>query len=262
MKETEDGNEDSPACHVTQEELAEAFRAKSAPVAPPPSLIPAAEAKSRQNGSAAAAAAAELIKAATLAIQERVDKQKPVLTPAKERQAPEKLDWRSAHRAPQGPDDDPLAFFFEPCEEPAKPSSSPRAAENNQARTAKRQGRSRSESGSPERRRLVEDFISENGLDAKCAQALRSVSSKLGKQVVLDGFNVRQCQNPSAVVMSRIRRAEGGQARGRGSNAPRGAEPRRSRSRARRRGRRRRREEKRDRRSRSESREKSNGSGS
>eukprot|EP00747_Dinoflagellata_sp_TGD_P020837 gnl/TRDRNA2_/TRDRNA2_128088_c0_seq1.p1 gnl/TRDRNA2_/TRDRNA2_128088_c0~~gnl/TRDRNA2_/TRDRNA2_128088_c0_seq1.p1 ORF type:complete len:111 (+),score=8.86 gnl/TRDRNA2_/TRDRNA2_128088_c0_seq1:156-488(+) len=76
---------------------------------------------------------------------------------------------------------------------------------------------------------------------------MRTMNQDLAHQVVMDGFNVRQCNNPSAVVMSRIRRLEAGQEgeggkdgrKGGGKGGGKDRSPPRRRSRSRRRSRKR-----------------------
>eukprot|EP00931_Biecheleriopsis_adriatica_P031334 TRINITY_DN18385_c0_g1_i1.p1 TRINITY_DN18385_c0_g1~~TRINITY_DN18385_c0_g1_i1.p1 ORF type:complete len:197 (-),score=20.05 TRINITY_DN18385_c0_g1_i1:36-572(-) len=145
-------------------------------------------------------------------------------------------------------DDDPLASFFDDAnaskesnqgneskesKQSQKRSNSRSNSKSRRRSRSRRRRRSSSGSRSADLQRKVEDFISENDLDAKCGAALRRMPPSLQKAVILEGFNVRQCQNPSAVVMSRIRRAEGGQMSGAPRNSG-GRDSKKSRSHSRR----------------------------
>jgi len=96
-----------------------------------------------------------------------------------------------------------------------KPPSSQNRRRGRSASTSRSRSKSKSKPSRPRSRsprRLIEDFIKENELDARVAGALRSISESQAKCVILDGFHVLHCKNPSAVVMSRIRKVEGGKA--------------------------------------------------
>eukprot|EP00930_Biecheleria_cincta_P087512 TRINITY_DN76738_c0_g1_i1.p1 TRINITY_DN76738_c0_g1~~TRINITY_DN76738_c0_g1_i1.p1 ORF type:complete len:130 (-),score=16.60 TRINITY_DN76738_c0_g1_i1:79-468(-) len=81
----------------------------------------------------------------------------------------------------------------------------------------------------------LDDWIDENDLDDKCANLLRSLDSSIQKGV-MDMGNCHDCRNPSAVVMSRIRKLEGeAKGSGRGRSPKGGGGGRRGRSDSRRR---------------------------
>mmetsp|Transcript_12117 Transcript_12117/g.27196 ORF Transcript_12117/g.27196 Transcript_12117/m.27196 type:complete len:282 (+) Transcript_12117:83-928(+) len=172
---------------------------------------------------------------------------------------------------PAAGEDDPLADFFSSrpkddsdqkeetvkvvakengdLEEASKPDATdePRARSSKSKRSSsasrsRKRGRSSTRSRSRRSRRdegnTIEDFIKENGLDDKCARVMREMDPKRAKSIMDQGFDVRHCRNPSAVVMSRVAKME----REQGERAPlkrsfsprRDASPRRRRSRSRR----------------------------
>eukprot|EP00929_Paragymnodinium_shiwhaense_P035579 TRINITY_DN1917_c0_g1_i1.p1 TRINITY_DN1917_c0_g1~~TRINITY_DN1917_c0_g1_i1.p1 ORF type:complete len:123 (-),score=11.88 TRINITY_DN1917_c0_g1_i1:81-449(-) len=80
----------------------------------------------------------------------------------------------------------------------------------------------------------VEDWCEDNNLDDKCTGLLLSMSKDIQRQVMDEG-SARECRNPSAVVMSRIRKIEGRMKGGGRGDGGRGRSRSRSHSRDRRR---------------------------
>mmetsp|Transcript_35020 Transcript_35020/g.104769 ORF Transcript_35020/g.104769 Transcript_35020/m.104769 type:complete len:211 (+) Transcript_35020:57-689(+) len=171
----------------------------------------------------------------------------------------------SRREAPDG-DADPMAHFFgdrpsvKNFEDP-KEAFRRRVERNNapipgvafdgppsRARRAVSRGgsSSRSRSGRRADGHKLSEFIKDNDLDEKCCRVLRSMSAESAQQIMAQGFDVRGCRNPSAVVMSRIQKLEregrpAGPPPGHGdSRGRRRSSPSSSRSRSRRRRRRRR----------------------
>jgi len=155
---------------------------------------------------------------------------------------------------------DPLASFFDDrppvnsFEDPgealstrinrnnARQRPSPRKARRSRSASRHQAKRGRSGSRSQGRKRqrrddrsdeggggTLDEFIEDNELDDKVAAALRNMRTSCAKAVMAQGFDVKMCRNPSAVVMSRIRKSddpEEGKGFGKGGG-DRGPPPRR-----------------------------------